>query len=346
MKTKRLLLFTFLFCFIVFGALSETLTLTFLGDCSIGDAIQFRKRDTSYHGVIREKGMDWPFSLVSDHLKADDLTIANLEGSMTTLTRHKDTRWPLVIDPSHAGILQSGSIEVVNTANNHALDFFAQGYQDTLDSLDAAGIAHFGTLSPPSRTGVNRQTIVERKGVKIGFVGFTYPQKSDLKLLETAVAELREEGCALVVLSLHWGRETHLIPNHTQYNFAREAMKYGIDLIYGHHPHVVQPIALYEGKPVLFSTGNFTFGTMSKVDPSTGLFQVEYDLSGEKPALSKIRVIPCVTTGTGDYRPTPVTDPKEQQAIFKKLTFTKPPRGFEALPDSFLETGEAVFNAP
>ncbi len=343
MKTRRLLAFVFIFVFAAIGAVAETLTLTFLGDSSIGDAIQFRKRDTSYHGVIREKGMEWPFSLVSEHLKQDDLTIANLEGSMTTLTKHKDVRWPLVIDPSHVGILQAGSIEVVNTANNHAFDFLQAGYEDTLENLDAAGIAHFGTLSPPSRTGVNRQVIVEKKGVKIGFVGFTYPQKSDLKVLETAVSEMREAGCDLIVLSLHWGRETHLKPNNTQFNFTRQAMKYDIDMIYGHHPHVVQPIALYEGRPVLFSTGNFTFGTMSKVDPSTGLFQVEYELTDGKPRLSKIQVIPCVTSGSGDFRPVPVTDPMEQQEIFKKLTLKNPPKGFEALPESFLTTGVAEF---
>ena len=120
-------------------------------------------------------------------------------------------------------------------------------------------------------------------------------------------------------------------------------MALDIDLIYGHHPHVVQPIALFEGKPVLFSTGNFTFGTMSKVDPSTGLFQVEYDVSGDAPKLSAIRVIPCETSGAGDYRPTPITDAAAQQEVFLKLTFQQPPDGFEALPEGFAQTGEALF---
>ncbi len=345
MKTRRFIMMVILLLCLSSFALADTLTLSFLGDSSIGDAIQFRNREQSYHGVVRSKGMDWPFSTVSDILKADDLTIANLEGSMTTRTRHKDVRWPLVIDPSHVGVLLSGSVEVVNTANNHAFDFFLEGYQDTLNNLDQAGIAHFGTLSPPSKTGVNRQVILEKKGVKIGFIGFTYPQKSDLKVLETAVLELREQGCALIILSLHWGRETHLTPNNTQFNFARQAMKTGIDLIYGHHPHVVQPIGTYEGKPVLFSTGNFTFGSMSKVDPSTGVFQVEYNLSAGAPKLSAIRVIPYLTSGSGDFRPQAVTDEKEKLSIFKKLSFKNPPRGFEALPDSFLTTGEARFQA-
>ena len=68
-----------------FTAGAETITLTFIGDTSIGDAYQYRGYSQSYHSVIREKGMDWPFSQVRDVLLADDLTVANLEGSMTTL---------------------------------------------------------------------------------------------------------------------------------------------------------------------------------------------------------------------------------------------------------------------
>lgn len=344
MKTRILFLAVVLLLALALGAAGETLTLTFVGDTSIGDAITTRRGENSYHGVVAAKGFDWPFSLVSDVMKADDLTIANLEGTLTERTRHKDIRYPLRIHPSHVQILLEGGIDVVNTANNHAFDFMQAGYQDTLDHLDAAGIPHFGTLSPPSVTKVNRQVVVEVKGVKIGFIGFTYPQDKDLKHIKKAAEELREQGCGLVILSLHWGRETHMTPNATQYRFARKALENDIDLIFGHHPHVVQPIALYEGRPVLFSTGNFTFGTMSKVDPSTGMFQVEYDITGDKPKLAALRVLPCLTSGSGDYRPVPVTNEADRREIFRKLSFKTVPKGFEALPESFKDTGEARFD--
>ncbi len=332
--------------FLVFSAFavhSESITLTFVGDTSIGDAFQYRSHETSYHQVIRDKGMDWPFSQVREVLLADDLTVANLEGSMTRLRKHKDVRYPLVIDPSFTGVLISGGIDIVNTANNHAMDFMREGYEETLATLDKAGIAHFGTLSPPSVTKADKAEIVEIKGIKIGFIGYTYPQNEDLKRIETACKALREQGCALVILSLHWGRETHMKPNSAQTSFAKKALDAGADLIFGHHPHVVQPIALYKSKPVLFSTGNFTFGTMSHVDRSTGMFQVVYQLEPSGPVLSGIKVIPCLTSGTGDFRPMPVTDEKERRVIFGKLSFKTPPIGFTALPESFLLTGEANF---
>ncbi|MDD4081559.1 MAG: CapA family protein [Eubacteriales bacterium] len=329
----------------VFTASADSLTLTFVGDISIGDAISSRGHPNSFHSTVSEKGLHWPFSLVQDILHQDDLTVANLEGSITGRKKHKDIRHPLVIAPEFTGILQAGGIDVVNTANNHALDFFAQGYRDTLAYLDAAGIGHFGTLSPPSKTGVDRQFIVEAKGVKIGFMGYTYPQDSDLRRIEESAARLRRDGCAIIVLSLHWGRETHMAPSGAQYSFAKRVLEYDIDLIYGHHPHVVQPIALYEGKPVLFSAGNFTFGTMSKVDRSTGMFQISYDLSGNKPRLSAVRAIPCVTSGAGDFRPVPVTDEAQRREIFKKMAFRKPTQGFDTLGECFLDGGEALFPA-
>ncbi len=327
MKT-RILVFL-LMSMILFGAAAaaETLTLTFVGDVSIGDAISLRGHQSSFHSVVLEKGMDWPFSLVKDTLLADDLTVANLEGSITTRKKHKDIRYPLVIAPEFTDILKAGGIDVVNTANNHALDFLAEGYQDTLEHLDTADIGHFGTLSPPGKTGVNRQLVVERKGVRIGFIGFTYPQESDLKHIQAAANQLREEGCGIIVLSLHWGRETHMTPSGAQYSFAKKALEYDVDLIYGHHPHVIQPIALYQGKPVLFSTGNFTFGTMSSVDRSTGMFQLSYGLDGEKPRLSAI----------------PVTDEAQRRGIFKKLSFRKATQGFDPLGEGFLESGEVFF---
>lgn len=325
------------------AASAETITLTFIGDTSIGDAFQYRGYEQSYHSVVREKGMDWPFSQVRDVLLADDLTVANLEGSMTTLRKHKDVRYPLVIDPSFTGVLIQGGVDIVNTANNHAMDFLREGYEETLATLDKAGIGHFGTLSPPRVTKADRAEVVEIKGIKIGFIGYTYPQDTDLARIENACAALREQGCALVVLSLHWGRETHMQPNATQTGFAKKVLDAGVDMIFGHHPHVVQPIALYKGKPVLFSTGNFTFGTMSHVDRSTGMFQVVYQLEPSGPVLSKIRVVPCLTSGSGDYRPLPVTDEAGRREIFAKLSFKTPPKGFSALPESFLLTGEASF---
>lgn len=318
----------------------DSLTLSFIGDVSIGDAYPYREAASGFHETVRKKGADWPFSTVAEALRADDLTVANLEGTITRRRKRRDVRIPLYIHPDHTRILLSGGVDAVNTANNHALDFYEEGYQDTLSALDGAGIVHFGSIG----RGIDRQAVVSVKGIKIGLIGLSYPQESDLTRLEEKVRALRGEGCGLIVLSLHWGRETHMQPNAAQYRFAAGALALDVDIIWGHHPHVVQPVALYQGKPVLFSTGNFIFGTMKRVDPATGIFQLVYKLEEDGPRLSALRVLPCLTGEKEDYRPLPLEEEAARREVFSKLYLHRPQKGFEPLPEAFLETGEVHFD--
>ena len=314
-------------------------TLSLIGDCSIGDSEQFKGSAESYHKTIDAQGYGWPFSLVKEYLEQDDLTVANLEVVFTTRTKHSDKLYNLVADPDHVQILTEGSIEMVNTVNNHCMDFLDGGYNDTLKTLEQAGIQHFGSVYPNNPDGHDDLGMVEIDGIRFGFVGFSYPQDSDQKKIANRIAKLREQGCDVVVVSLHWGRETYMTPEAWQITYAKEVINAGADVIWGHHPHVLQPIQFYKGKPILYSTGNFTFGTMSKVDPSTGIFQLTYEKADGKAELKELRVIPCETQGSPDYRPYPLTEPAAQREVFNKLVLKKEYNNMENPPASFLETG-------
>ena len=134
-------------------------------------------------------------------------------------------------------------------------------------------------------------------------------------------------------------------PSSWQLPYARKLIDAGADVIWGHHPHVIQPIQFYQGKPIFYSTGNFTFGTISDLDPATGIFQLSYQRkeNGEVE-LKKLEVIPCHTQKAPDYRPVGLTEPAERQDVFKKLMMKKEYKGFENLPASFLETGIVEFS--
>lgn len=316
------------------------ITISLIGDCSIGDSGQYVTYQNSYHTAVKEHGYDWPFSLVKDILAADDLTVANLEVCLTNRTAHADKVYYLKADPAHVQILKEGSIEVVNTVNNHCEDYRGQGYQDTLDTLDAAGILRFGSLRPGNQNGYDDLLVVDVKGIRIGMIGFSYPQESDLKRIGTRITRLKEEeNCDLVIVSLHWGRETYAQPTNGQMTYAKNIIDMGADVIYGHHAHVTQPIQLYQGKPILYNTGNFTFGTMSQVDPSTGIFQLTYSRDENGVQLNRLQVIPCRTQPSPDYRPYVCTDPDEITQCFKRLVFTKKYKNRQNPPASFLETG-------
>ena len=326
---------------------TNSITISFVGDCSIGDSVQYRSYGSSYHTTLATNGYDWPFSLVKQYLEADDLTVANLEVVFTTRKKHTEKVYNLVGDPAHVQVLIEGSIEVVNTVNNHALDFMTDGYQDTLDTLDAAGIHHFGSINVNRADGgFDDLGVLDVGELRIGFVGFTYPQiqQSEEARIIPRIRQLKEEeGCDLVVVSVHWGKETSMKPVSSQYQSAKLLIDGGADIIWGHHPHVIQPIEFYKGKPIFYSTGNFTFGTMSKVDPSTGIFQLTYEKVDGEPVLTQLRVIPCETQGAPDYRPFELTEQADRQSVFKKLMSQRNVADFENLPESFLETGIVEF---
>ena len=327
------------------GAFSESrvpasATISFLGDCSIGDTMQHETYDSSYHSVLAKNGYEWPFSLVKTWLETDDFTVANLEVVLTTRTQHKNKVYYLRGKPEFARVLTLGGVDAVNTVNNHCEDFGRSGYQDTLDSLDAEGVLRFGCNRPDQESGHDDLLVQELNGIRFGFIGFSYPQTSDVDRIAKRVKKLREEeNCDIVIVSLHWGREVHDTPTSGQMSYAKKVISSGADMIFGHHPHILQQIHFYEGKPILYSTGNFTFATMSRVDPATGIFQLTWEKNGDRTELKELRVIPCETTRSPDFRPHPLEDTEAQRAVFAKLRFRKEYAGFANLPESFLETG-------
>lgn len=321
------------------AARTDSATVSFVGDCSIGDSIQYKKAVSSYHTCIDQNGYDWPFSLVKDVLAADDLTVANLEVVFTARTQHTDKMYNLVADADHVAVLNAGSIELVNTVNNHSMDFGRAGYQDSLATLEAAGVDSFGSIYAGREDGFDLLGVRDVNGIRFGFIGFSYPQEADQKRIADRIATLREQGCDVVVVSLHWGRETHPTPTTGQMTYAKKILDAGADMIWGHHPHVLQPIQFYGGKPILYSTGNFTFGTMSNVDPATGIFQLTYQKEEGRVQLTELSVVPCQTQRSPDFRPFILTEEAQRRAVFGKLVLKKEYKGFENPPASFLETG-------
>lgn len=344
MKRFAFLLLCLLLCFAAAQAEDESITLSFIGDCSIGDSIQYRDYAISYHSTIREQGPDWPFSLVEDVLRADDLTVANLEVVLTNHTKTRDSKeHNLIGDPSHTAVILESGIDIVNTANNHAWDFRAAGYHDALSHLDAAGIPHFGTLYSGTKDGSDICPVIDVNGVKVGFAGFSYPQEYDKLRIKLRIQRLREMGAQIVVMSLHWGTEEQPQPNSGQASYARYCIDMGADVVYGHHAHILQSVQFYKGKPIFYSTGNFTFGTMSKVDPDTGIFQLTYDVVDGEPVLKRFSVVACRTQGTGDYRPYILTDEDEIRTVREKLVHRKTIKNMTTVSQFFIENGYMDF---
>lgn len=299
-----------------------TLTLTAVGDCTLGGDYGHTSEERFYEFLLDDNGeMDYTYNMrsVVEFFENDDLTIANLEVALTNSTSYKkknaETAFYMRGKPEYVNILTSSSIEVVNVANNHAKDFGADGLQDTLDVLDEAGVAYCG---------FGNRCVLEVKGVRVGFVG-VYSWSNDKDSITYAIKDLRENRqCDLVIASCHWGEEKAYTPTSGQKKMAKWMVEAGADLVLGHHAHVVNGIEVLDGVNVVYSLGNFCFGgNVNPSDKDTFIYQHIFTLDPDTLEVlsSEGTVIPCSVSSaqdTNDYQPTPLSG-EEGERVLEKI---------------------------
>ena len=291
-----------------------SLTVSVVGDCTLGTDENF-DYDTSLNAYYENYGADYFFSNVKSIFSADDLTIANFEGTLTDSEEREDKEYAFKAPAEYAGILTSGSVEAVNTANNHSHDYGDQGYEDTISALDSAGILNFG---------YDKTIVTEVKGVKVGLVGI-YELKDHLERkeqLKQNIAKVKAEGAQITIVIFHWGNEKEEVPDSNQTTLAHLAIDEGADLVCGHHPHVLQGIEEYKGKNIVYSLGNFCFGgNQYPSDMDTMIFQQTFtvDQNGVK-ADNVTNIIPCSVSSDSDYnnyQPTPAEGDEATRILSK-----------------------------
>ena len=324
------------------------IVLSFVGDCNFGDAYYRMDESDSLKNVISEHGDEWLFSGVKDIFLGDDATFMNLEAIWTNRTYQMASKNNNIIgSKTYVNQLIKNGIDAVNTATNHCMDFGQIGYDDMMDVLDQAGITHFGTIT--GKTDV--LAVYETKGIRIGALGYSLPQDYDIPKIRGRIRQLREMGCDLVIVSLHWGTQAKngdmkaTALESWQTGYAKEVIDAGADVIWGHHPGVLQPIMIYKGKPVFFSTGTFVSGIMTDVIRYTGVFQLQYvmDENGA-PVLESLQVIPCITGERGDYRVSVLEDEAERENCLSMLIGKKDIAEMQNLPDEFITDGNFMFS--
>ncbi|MFF3612011.1 CapA family protein [Streptomyces sp. NPDC002580] len=185
-----------------------------------------------------------------------------------------------LVPPQIAKTAKDIGYDTCSTASNHSIDHGYAGVKRTLDTLDAVGLEHTGSF----RTEKDALTplIIDVKGVKVAQISFAFGfnahslpkgkrwlvNRNDLGRIETAEKRARAAGAEVVILSIHWGREHHPNPSTPQLEFARQlARQTGIDLVIGHHAHVVQPMEKVDGTWIAYGLGN----QVARHDVPTGL---------------------------------------------------------------------------
>lgn len=294
------------------------LTLTFVGDCTLGTNQNHGYKGT-FHEYYDKNGPDYFLENVRHIFRADDLTVVNLEGSLTNATERVEKLYNHKGPPEYVQILTGSSVEVATMGNNHRLDYGEEGFWETVQTLEQANIDYCYD---------DVYLIREVKGVKIGFVSVNevYDGKAIEKFLNEGYEYLRQSGCAIVIACVHWGDEKTHVLNDYQTDLGHRLIDMGYDLVVGCHPHVLQAIECYQGKYICYSLGNFCYGgNRNPVDKDSGIFQQKFTLvDGVLQVNDDVQFIPCSLSGRSDWndcRPNILTGAQQLRVIEKMNGF-------------------------
>ncbi len=244
-------------------------TLGFAGDVMLGRTVDERQRSRPPEAVWGD---------VLPRLRALDGLVVNLECCLSTRGRpwrRTDRPFHFRADPGWAvPALLAAGVSGVALANNHVLDFEEPALSDTLDALEGAAIPHAGAgldveaARTPARFEVD--------GLAVGLVSLTdntpeyaagpdspgtahveidHEDPGTWAVVEEALDALTDVD--LVVASLHWGPNMRHSPPPAFRAFARWLVEAGVDVVHGHSAHVFQGVEVYEGRPILYDTGDF-----------------------------------------------------------------------------------------
>ncbi len=263
-----------------------THSLLAVGDIMLSGSAEKVYKANGYGHAFQDRAL-------ADLIARSDAAFCNLEHPITGFHDHaRDKRYTFKGSTGSLRAIREAGFDLVSLANNHIMDYGVQGLADTLRFCGKNRLVCAGAgldLASAARPG-----IFTHKGVRYGLLAYsmTFPESSwatperpgtahpDIARMELDIRGVRGDVDILIV-SFHWGVELMAEPKQYQTGFARHAVRCGADVVIGHHPHVPQPIEIYQGKPVFYSLGNFAFGSLS--ESATHAVAAEIVFQGKNP---------------------------------------------------------------
>lgn len=240
-------------------------TIIFAGDVLLSDYVLENYKNQGIGGVVND-------TLLSQ-LQSADITVVNEEFPFgTTGTKAEDKQFTFRVNPSYITVLQEMGVDAVTLANNHVLDFGEEALLETMETLDSAGILYAGAGDSVERAKQVQKMEVNGKTYGMLAASRVIPVTSwnvenytpgvfctyDATALVKEIQQAKKE-CDYLAVYVHWGVERNNQPEDYQRNLAKQYIDAGADVVIGSHPHVLQGIEFYQGKPIFYSLGNFIF---------------------------------------------------------------------------------------
>jgi poly-gamma-glutamate capsule biosynthesis protein CapA/YwtB (metallophosphatase superfamily) len=280
------------------GGIQALVRWLFAGDVMFSRAVR--------RTILTAKDPALPFRKIAPLTSTADITFINLETPFSDKGPYHEDGLIFHAAPEMIAALQLGGVTVASTANNHSRDCAAHGVEYTVEWLRSHGISPVGSSLSARET--HEGVVLTSKGVRFGFLAYTYDQKNgnwkdideriaiaDPEVMKRDVRSLKGR-VDVVIVSMHHGIEYIVKPSKGQIAFAHGAIDAGADLVVGHHPHVVQPTETYRGRQIYYSLGNFVFDQYQRQATQHGSM-VEVSFLGTK--VLSTYVLPVKITPTG-----------------------------------------------
>jgi poly-gamma-glutamate synthesis protein (capsule biosynthesis protein) len=226
--------------------------------------------DRQVRAKINANGQEYPFENIKNFIAGNDIVVANAEGIFSSFDSKtldvQNAPLEFTFDPLMLPVLKNLGFTLLGQANNHSLNFGEAGLAQSTTSITLAGLNYFGD---PSNIDIHPY-VQEINGEKIGFVAYNEFSYQGLDNVISTIKNLRSQVSFLIVYP-HWGVEYSPTSTPAQQTVAHKFIDAGADVVVGMHPHVIEPIEIYNGKPIFYSIGNFIFDQNSTGPTSQGL---------------------------------------------------------------------------
>jgi poly-gamma-glutamate synthesis protein (capsule biosynthesis protein) len=298
----------------------KEVTISMVGDIIFYGSVESYMKKYGDHYLLESYG---PL------MKKSDIVLGNLETSISKRgVPVEDKQYTFRGKPEALKTLKNNNFTAVSIANNHVLDYGVEAFLDTLNYLEKYELLYAG--GGRNKEEALKGILIEKNGIKVGFLAFTkvvplvewYAGKNKPGIIGAYMVHEKEfvkaikdmkQNCDVLVVSVHWGKESSTVIREEEQYIGRRMIDAGADIIMGHHPHVVQGIEIYKGKPIFYSLGNFIF-TKSRNDLNnkTIMANVTVDKEGN---IIDINIIPG---NINNGKPTPM-EGAEKDSFIKHL---------------------------
>lgn len=287
------------------------ITLNFMGDCTLGTQLG---ADTPgrFNATADSNPHTYFFDGVREILEHGTFNISNCEGVLSDrpLTEaYKDYSPAFWFKSSakNAGVFSENGIDLVGISNNHINDYNSQGRLDTIETLEKHGVL----WSDPTN-----DVVLEHGGIKIAFF-FTTLWGGNVQSVIAEKIKNASQNTDLQIVFFHGGTEYIHAPDSYKVQCAHSFANAGADLVIGSHPHVLQPIEVYNGVNIVYSIGNFVYGGNTTPENRTVVYQHTFTFDDKQLIGSYEHVYPCyIYTGSiNEYQPVLIDDPDDKQLV-------------------------------